>query len=94
MIVEVLALFIIFVLIKYVFLPWRKVNYYAATLMNMGYRVYKYPFDPIGFQDLRTWDSDYKKHGDGLYFSKHVLTKYDITVGNFFNEIAIEIINP
>lgn len=56
MIIEVLAIFVIFILVKYVFLPWRKTNYYAASLRNMGYRVYKYPFDPIGFQFIRTFD--------------------------------------
>lgn len=81
MLLEIFVGVFIYILFKYVFLPWRKYTSYGKILEKLGYKVYKHKFVPIVGGSFLVMKNNVKEHGDPFYFEKR-LQGYDISITN------------
>lgn len=78
---------------KYAIKPKRIYNRYAGSITELGYRVHKANFNPVGHFFVKMLEEDSKK-GDPLLFWKTTAAKTDIVVGNIFNYVSLGLSHP
>ena len=85
---------VVYLFFKLYYWPKKTQNYYVKTLTDLGYKVYAFPFAPLGSSSLKATKDDNKKYKDSLYFRKNIACNYDITISNILHKNMISISNP
>ena len=93
MIMHILIICLGLFLLKFIWQPWRKHQWYTQNFENQGYRVMEVPFKPLGLAPMKYYDfSDKAK--DSYAAVKKEYPHHDVVVFNALNNIFIDVINP
>lgn len=90
-----LSVFLGIISLLYVFYlrPKFLCKYYATMLKSMGYKVYEYPFKPLGVPIYEALEHYGEEKKDPLYEVKHLYQGYDVAVANMIQHPHIVFIN-
>jgi hypothetical protein len=84
-----LVTFIYFLFVK----PIKKINRLAKQFERNGYKVFKFPYNPLKVPFLMTMLED-GRNGDMYYTYKTKFVPYDVLVGNRFTQPAVMALSP
>ena len=83
-----ILLFLLFLLVKYTWLPWRRQKWYVNNFQKQGYRVYEVPFRPFSAGLLKIWDFS-ENTEDALGKVKKEFPHYDVAIFNTLEKTSI-----
>ena len=71
----------------------KKLRRYVKQLKESGYKVYMFPYNPLGIPDLDAM-MDGSKNGDTFRDFKTKFVEYDVLVGNIFQSPSLTFLSP